>query len=104
MPIQVIDRTLMVSDRCRHQARSVGDQQWVVSFLPGRTLSTEQAAAAMQIAESVADNLILAQHLGLTVLEACGLAAKEPPPDDESAVTTRRTFRRLGRRAMRRSA
>lgn len=104
MPIQVIDRTLMISDRCGHQARSVGDQQWVVSFLPGRTLSTEQATAAMQIAESVADNLVLARYLGLTVLEACGLAAQEPPPGEVTAVATRRSFRRFGDGAGRWSA
>ncbi|WP_431953297.1 hypothetical protein [Nocardia lijiangensis] len=90
MPLQVIDGTLMISDRSAHHARSVGDARWVVSFLPGRTLSTEEATAAMQIAESVAENLVLARRLGLTVLEAFGLAVQEPEPGEVLRVRARR--------------
>src|SRR5438445_10419826 len=54
MAVQVIGRSLMTSDQTEHQAKSVGTGGWVVSFLPGRTLTIEQATAAMQAAEAVA--------------------------------------------------
>lgn len=91
MAVQVIGSTLMTSDRTRHQARCVGEGNWVVSYLPGRTLTCEQSVAAIRVAEEVAPvvNAIgdLAEELGLTALEAVGMAATEcqwpepaPPP------------------------
>ena len=79
MAVQVIDRTLMASDQTDHQAKSVGSGGWVVSFLPGRTLTTEQAMAAMQAAEAVAVVGGLADLVGLTTLETVGLAMRESP-------------------------
>jgi len=46
----------------------------VVSFLPGRTLTKAQALSAIQIADSAAAAAKLASHIGLTTLEAVGLA------------------------------
>lgn len=34
MAVQVVDQSLMSSDRTDHQAKSVGDGRWAVSFLP----------------------------------------------------------------------
>lgn len=69
----------MDSPRTTHRARSVGDSGWVVSYLPGRTLSAAQAVAAMAAAEEVA---ALAEHsrlLGLTGLELVSMASAECP-------------------------
>ncbi|MEU1983681.1 hypothetical protein [Nocardia sp. NPDC019395] len=79
MAVQVIGRALMTSDQTDHQAKSVGSGGWVVSFLPGRTLTTEQAMAAMQAAEVVAYVGGLADQVGLTTLETVGLAIQESP-------------------------
>lgn len=79
MAVHVIDRSLMTSDRTDHQAKSVGTGGWVVSFLPGRTLTLEQATAAMQAAEAVATVGRLAGQVGLTTLETVGLAMRESP-------------------------
>lgn len=79
MAVQVIGRALMTSDQTDHQAKSVGSGGWVVSFLPGRTLTTEQAMAAMQAAEAVAVVGGLADLVGLTTLETVGLAIQESP-------------------------
>ncbi|MEV6256892.1 hypothetical protein AB0L97_26945 [Nocardia sp. NPDC051911] len=57
-----------------HQARCVGQGQWVVSFLPGRTLSKNQASAALRVAEELDAMRGYAAALGLTVLELVGLA------------------------------
>ncbi|MFR9770076.1 hypothetical protein [Nocardia sp. SC052] len=57
-----------------HQARCVGQGQWVVSFLPGRTLSKNQASAALRVAEELDAMRGYAATLGLTVLELVGLA------------------------------
>lgn len=79
MAVQVVDRSLMTSDQTSHQARSVGTGGWVVSYLPGRTLTLEQAAAALQAAEVVATVRSLASCVGLTPMETVGLAMQEPP-------------------------
>ncbi|TLF74455.1 hypothetical protein [Nocardia cyriacigeorgica] len=79
MAVQVIGRSLMTSDQTEHQAKSVGSGGWVVSFLPGRTLTMEQATAAMQAAEAVAMVGTLADLVGLTTLETVGLAMQESP-------------------------
>lgn len=79
MAVQVIGRSLMTSDQTDHQAKSVGSGGWVVSFLPGRTLTIEQATAAIQAAEAVAAVELLADQVGLTTLETVGLAIQESP-------------------------
>ncbi|WP_433660006.1 hypothetical protein ACQPW1_45870 [Nocardia sp. CA-128927] len=79
MSVHVIGRAWMVSDRTAHQARRVSDDAWVVSYLRGRMLTTEQATAAMQAAEAVSEVDVLARRMGLTVLEAIGLAVTEKP-------------------------
>ncbi|MGQ4598055.1 hypothetical protein [Nocardia sp. R6R-6] len=79
MAVQVIGRSLMTSDQTEHQAKSVGSGGWVVSFLPGRTLTIEQATAAIQAAEAVAAVGMLADLVGLTTLETVGLAIRESP-------------------------
>ncbi|MEU4345356.1 hypothetical protein AB0H00_29585 [Nocardia sp. NPDC023852] len=40
----------MVSDATAHHADYVGQDRWVVDYLPGRQLTREQARAAMRIA------------------------------------------------------
>ncbi len=79
MSVHVVDKCLMVGDRTPHQARRVSDDAWVVSYLRGRMLTTEQAAAAIQAADTVALMNDLAAHVGLTALEAIGLAVNERP-------------------------
>lgn len=67
----------MVSEETAHHADYVGQDRWVVSYLPGRQLTREQARAAMRIA--VAPDRIevdrWATVLGLTAAEARGFAA-----------------------------
>lgn len=43
----------MTSDRTRHTARAADGGGWTVSWLPGRTLTQNQAVTAMTIAEAV---------------------------------------------------
>ncbi|MFC8044213.1 hypothetical protein [Nocardia sp. NPDC057353] len=69
----------MVTDRSRHQARRVAEDGWVVSYLRGRTLTTEQATAAMRAVEELATLHGLTSVLGLTTLEAVTLAINESP-------------------------
>ncbi|WP_174189867.1 hypothetical protein [Nocardia barduliensis] len=64
----------MTSTDTGHRARSVGQDYWVVSYLPGRTLSTVQARAALRVAEELDALRGYAAALGLTVLELVGLA------------------------------
>ncbi|MFI5781229.1 hypothetical protein [Nocardia sp. NPDC051570] len=78
MSVQV-DQAWIVSDRSAHRAKSVGMGGWAVSFLPGRTLTKEQAIRAIQIAEMVTATAELAQDVGLTAIEAVQLAVIEPP-------------------------
>lgn len=93
MAVQLIGTSLMTSDRTRHQARCVGDGNWVVSYLPGRTLTCEQSVAAIRVAEEVSPVIHavndLAEELGLTALEAVGMAATEcqwPQPEPPSST------------------
>lgn len=90
MAVQVVDRSLMTSDQTPHQARSVGTGGWVVSFLPGRTLTLEQATAALQAAEVVATVSSLASCVGLTPMETVGLAMQEPPWREPARRSRRR--------------
>ncbi|WP_228805175.1 hypothetical protein [Nocardia higoensis] len=101
MAVHVIDRSLMTSDRTDHQAKSVGIGGWVVSFLPGRTLTLEQATAAMQAAEAVATVDRLAGQVGLTTLETVGLAMRESPWEPPVSEP-RGAMRRLGSVRLRR--
>ncbi|MEC3914367.1 hypothetical protein [Nocardia sp. CDC160] len=94
MAVQVVDRSLMTSDLTPHQAKSVGAGGWVVSFLPGRTLTLAQAAAALQAAEAVAAVNALAGQVGLTAMETVGLATQESPwSEPEPCTGLRRIFR-----------
>ncbi|MFQ6393708.1 hypothetical protein ACLMAJ_09655 [Nocardia sp. KC 131] len=97
MAVHVVDRVWMVGDRTAHQARRVSDDAWVVSYLRGRMLSTEQAAAAIQAAEFVAVMDELAARLGLTALEALGLAVNESPWDTPPPRHRHRFSRITGR-------
>ncbi|MEV0294290.1 hypothetical protein [Nocardia sp. NPDC050710] len=76
----------MTSDLTPHRARSVGLESWVVSYLPGRTLTCAQAVAAMQVAEVVPTLLNsvgeFADEVGLTALEAVGMAIHQAPWDE----------------------
>lgn len=54
MAIQVVEASMITSDDTSHMARCVGGDLWVVSWLPGRTLTGPQAVAAMTIAAAVA--------------------------------------------------
>lgn len=89
MAIEVVSASMMTSDMTPHMARCVGGDRWVVSWLPGRTLSGQQAVNAMTIAANVADPTEptgaqwamldgLALALGLTAREAVGMVASEP--------------------------
>ncbi|MBU3063848.1 hypothetical protein KO481_20225 [Nocardia sp. NEAU-G5] len=78
---------MMTSDLTTHIARCVGGDRWVVSWLPGRTLSGQQAVTAMTIASTVSDRQLgaaewamldsMALELGLTGREALGMIASE---------------------------
>ncbi|QIS16804.1 hypothetical protein [Nocardia arthritidis] len=73
----------MTSDLSPHQARSVGQESWVVSYLPGRTLTGAQAVAAMQVADVVPPLVAavgaFADDVGLTTLEAVGMVVWQAP-------------------------
>ncbi|MVU80088.1 hypothetical protein GPX89_22925 [Nocardia sp. ET3-3] len=95
MAVQVVGRSMMTSDLTPHQAKSVGAGGWVVSFLPGRTLTIEQATAALQAAEAVAAVNALAGQVGLTAMETVGLATQESPwGEPEPCTALQRVFRR----------
>lgn len=95
MAVQVVGRALMTSDLTPHQAKSVGAGGWVVSFLPGRTLTTAQATAALLAAEAVAAVNALAGQVGLTAMETVGLAIQESPwGEPEPCSGFRRVWRR----------
>ncbi|NNH75661.1 hypothetical protein HLB23_38415 [Nocardia uniformis] len=76
MTIQVLE-PLITSDQTQHRARSVGHGGWVVSWLPGRTITLDQAVAAIQLAEVAAALSDLTKCLGLTPCEAIGQAMLE---------------------------
>ncbi|WP_433717489.1 hypothetical protein ACQP2U_44055 (plasmid) [Nocardia sp. CA-084685] len=67
----------LVSDATAHHADYVGQDRWVLDYLPGRQLTREQAVAGMRIA--VAPERLEVERwaglLGLTVAEAVGFAA-----------------------------
>ena len=67
----------MVSEATEHHADYVGQDRWVVDYLPGRQLSREQASAAMRIA--VAPQQLEVERwaavLGLTAAEARAFVA-----------------------------
>ncbi|WP_330249395.1 hypothetical protein OG874_24030 [Nocardia sp. NBC_00565] len=88
MAIEVVSASTMTSDETTHMARCVGGDRWVVSWLPGRTLSGQQAVTAMTIATTVATHDVptgaawemlddLALELGLTAREAVFMVAAE---------------------------
>lgn len=88
MAIEVVSASTMTSDMTTHIARCVGGDRWVVSWLPGRTLTGPQAVTAMTIAATVTDPQEpsraqwamldgLALQLGLTAREAVGMVAVE---------------------------
>ncbi|MEU1958993.1 hypothetical protein [Nocardia sp. NPDC019304] len=97
MSVHVVDRTWIVSDRTPHQARRVSDDAWVVSYLRGRMVNTEQATAAIQAAEMVSLTEDLVRPFGLTALEAVGLVVLESPWDAAPSHTRYRLPRPGGR-------
>ncbi|WP_159841437.1 hypothetical protein [Nocardia sp. CY41] len=97
MSVHVVDRTWIVSDQTPHQARRVSDDAWVVSYLRGRMVTTEQATAAIQAAEMVSLTEELARRVGLTVLETVGLVVLESPWETEPSRTRYRLPRPGGR-------
>ncbi|MFI6042059.1 hypothetical protein ACIA8C_10515 [Nocardia sp. NPDC051321] len=93
MAVHVIASSLMTSDLTAHRARSVGHGSWVVSYLPGRTLTCAQAVAALRVAEVVPTLLDLvgelADEVGLTALEAVGMAVRQSSWPEERPHPTR---------------
>lgn len=88
MAIEVVSSSIMSSNDTPHIARCVGEDRWVVSWLPGRTLTGRQAVTAMTMAVAVAvagppvdgdwsclDDRAL--ELGLTGREAAFMIAME---------------------------
>lgn len=90
MTIQVF-KSQITSDQTQHHARSVGVGGWVVSWLPGRTISIEQAVAAIQLAEAVAGLAALAALLGLSPCEAVGKATLDFRQIDARTVSVPRS-------------
>lgn len=103
MAVQVIPQRLMLSDVTTHQARYVGEGIWELSCLPGRQLTTEQAAAALRAAEESTALLAWmrprALEIGLTERELFAFVTTGecdwPRPWTPEAPTARS---RLGRR------
>ncbi|WP_157556826.1 hypothetical protein [Nocardia acidivorans] len=58
----------------------------MVSWLPGRTLTTQQAVAAIQLAEAVGPLTELARCLGVPPCEATGKAMLDFRPVDALSV------------------
>ncbi|MGK8520873.1 hypothetical protein ACRS6B_04615 [Nocardia asteroides] len=98
MSVHVVDRSWIVSDRTPHQARRVSEDAWVVSYLRGRMMTTEQATAAIQAAEMVSLTEELVCRFGLTTLEAVGLVVLESPWDTGPSCEEYRLPRPGGRR------
>jgi hypothetical protein len=67
----------MASEVTQHTADYVGQEMWVVSWLPGRQLTQKQAKAAMQIAIAPERPEVerWAGQLGMTRAEALGYIA-----------------------------
>lgn len=103
MAVSVIASSLMTSDLTPHRARAVGQETWVVSYLPGRTLTCAQAVAALQVAEVVPSLLDAvggrADSFGLTPLEALGMAVRQAPWDEGPISRYSRHVRSVRRRA-----
>ncbi|MQY28078.1 hypothetical protein [Nocardia aurantia] len=100
MAIEVVSSSIMTSDMTRHIARCVGGDRWVVSWLPGRTLSGQQAVTAMKLASrgdrepteaewTVLDGMAL--ELGLTGREAVLMIATEDHDIRQAPRPRRRT-------------
>lgn len=90
MAVHVIGSSLMTSDLTPHRARNVGQGSWVVSYLPGRALTLTQAVAALRVAEVVPMLEAIggfADEVGLTPLEAVGMAAQQAPWDEQQSAT-----------------
>ncbi|WP_039799541.1 hypothetical protein [Nocardia araoensis] len=103
MAIEVVSASTMTSDETAHMARCVGGDRWVVSWLPGRTLTGRQAVTAMTIASTVATSPIpsttewalldgLALELGLTANEAVFMVAEENHDYRKTARPRRRAL------------
>ncbi|WP_245672594.1 hypothetical protein [Nocardia anaemiae] len=103
MAIEVVSASMMTSDETTHMARCVGGDRWVVSWLPGRTLSGQQAVTAMTIATAVATRDVptgadwamlddLALELGLTGREAVFMVAQENHDYRKTAKPRRRAM------------
>ncbi|MQY22901.1 hypothetical protein [Nocardia macrotermitis] len=73
MAVQVT-RSLISSDRTKHKAVPVGQGCWAASYLPGQALDAKQATEAIRIADTIAEMRERTQLLGLTPMEAIGLA------------------------------
>src|SRR5690606_12999937 len=77
IPVVIEAAGHMVSEATEHHADYVGQDRWVVDYLPGRQLSREQASAAMRIA--VAPQQLEVERwaavLGLTAAEARAFVA-----------------------------
>jgi len=67
----------LVSEETDHHADYVGQDRWVLDYLPGRTLTRAQALAGMRIAIAPDRPEVerWANALGLTAAEARGFAA-----------------------------
>ncbi len=103
MAIEVVSARTMTSDETTHMARCVGGDRWVVSWLPGRTLTGKQAVTAMTIATTVATREIgtdaewalldeLALQLGLTGREATFMVGAENHDYRRAVRPRRRAF------------
>ncbi|MEU4341797.1 hypothetical protein AB0H00_11070 [Nocardia sp. NPDC023852] len=103
MAIEVVSASMMTSDETTHIARCVGGDRWVVSWLPGRTLTGQQAVSAMTIASTIASSAIptttewavlddLSLELGLTAREAVFMVAKENHDYRKTAKPRRRVL------------
>lgn len=87
MAIEIVSESMITSDSTHHIARCVGGDGWVVSWLPGRTLSGAQAVTAVRLAGAVtcdepadaewAALNTMALRLGLTGREAVYLVVCE---------------------------
>ncbi|WP_280406614.1 hypothetical protein [Nocardia carnea] len=72
IPAVDMTRWRMAAEATDHHAKCVGHGLWVVSWLPGRTLTEEQARAAMYIAVApqLPEVARWANRVGLTADEA----------------------------------
>ena len=77
IPAVEVAKDHMSSEATEHRAAYVGQDRWVVDYLPGRQLTKEQARAAMQIAIAPGRLEVerWAKQLGMTPAEARGYAA-----------------------------